>query len=79
MDKNWMDKNFNMVIKLEVAGEFIYNDVHELNMEHHVDFRNMLLIYPIDNIDFMILFKLTSSIVLGISTLCNCFSYKYRY
>jgi hypothetical protein len=29
MDQRWKYKNFNMVIELDIAGEFIYNGIHE--------------------------------------------------
>jgi hypothetical protein len=29
-DIKWNYKNFNMVIELEIAGEFIYNGIHEI-------------------------------------------------
>lgn len=28
MDQRWKYKNFNMVIELDIAGEFIYNGIH---------------------------------------------------
>lgn len=31
MDNQWNYKNFNMSIELDVAGEFIYNGIDELN------------------------------------------------
>ena len=31
MDKDWYYKNFNMVAELDIAGEFIYNGISELN------------------------------------------------
>ena len=31
MDKIWNYKNFNMVVELDVSGEFIYNGIHEIN------------------------------------------------
>ncbi|WP_370800812.1 hypothetical protein [Veillonella parvula] len=31
MEKIWNYKNFNMVIELDVSGEFIYNGIHEIN------------------------------------------------
>lgn len=29
MNQRWKYKNFNMVIELDIAGEFIYNGIHE--------------------------------------------------
>lgn len=31
MDNKWYYKNFNMVVELDIAGEFIYNGINELN------------------------------------------------
>lgn len=31
MDRIWNYKNFNMVVELDVSGEFIYNGIHEIN------------------------------------------------
>ena len=31
MDDSWFYKNFNMVKELDIAGEFIYNGITELN------------------------------------------------
>ena len=31
MDESWHYKNFNMVKELDIAGEFIYNGITELN------------------------------------------------
>lgn len=31
MDRIWSYKNFNMVVELDVSGEFIYNGIHEIN------------------------------------------------
>ena len=30
-DKIWKYKNFNMVLELDIAGEFIYDGIHTLN------------------------------------------------
>ena len=29
MDNKWYYKNFNMVVELDIAGEFIYNGINE--------------------------------------------------
>ena len=35
MDEHWSYKNFNMVVELDIAGEFIYNGIHEIYRVSH--------------------------------------------
>ena len=35
MDEYWSYKNFNMVVELDIAGEFIYNGIHEIYRVSH--------------------------------------------
>lgn len=36
MDQRWKYKNFNMVTELDIAGEFIYNGIHEFCRLKHI-------------------------------------------
>lgn len=35
-NKTWSYKNFNMVVELDIAGEFIYNGIKEFNRMQHI-------------------------------------------
>ncbi|MBD5495750.1 MAG: hypothetical protein HDR12_15650 [Lachnospiraceae bacterium] len=35
-NKTWNYKNFNMVVELDIAGEFIYNGIKEFNRMHYI-------------------------------------------
>lgn len=41
MDEHWSYKNFNMVVELDIAGQFIYNGIHEIyRVSHFASNRN---------------------------------------
>ncbi len=42
LDKLWNYKNFNMVTELDIAGEFIYDGIHELNQMEVINQDSML-------------------------------------